>query len=50
MLESCQNLKRDLMAFLPADRLIDDPLRTLAYGSDASFYRLMPQLVVKVDD
>ncbi|MCB1750864.1 MAG: FAD-binding oxidoreductase [Gammaproteobacteria bacterium] len=50
MLESCQNLKRDLMAFLPADRLIDDPLRTLAYGSDASFYRLIPQLVVKVDD
>jgi len=35
---------------MPADRLIDDPLRTLAYGTDASFYRLVPQLVVKVVD
>jgi D-lactate dehydrogenase len=32
---------------LPAERLIDDPLRTLAYGTDASFYRLVPQLVVR---
>ncbi|MCB1763469.1 MAG: FAD-binding protein [Gammaproteobacteria bacterium] len=47
---SCQNLKRDLSAFIPAARLIDDPLRTLAYGSDASFYRLIPELVVKVKD
>ena len=50
MRESCQNLKRDLNAFIPEERLIDDPLRTLAYGSDASFYRLIPQLVVKVDN
>ena len=47
MRESCQNLKRDLALFIPQVRLIDDPLRTLAYGSDASFYRLIPQLVVK---
>lgn len=31
-------------------RLIRDPLRTLAYGTDASFYRLIPQLVVRVDN
>lgn len=31
-------------------RLIQDPLRTLAYGTDASFYRLIPQLVVRVDN
>ncbi|WP_428607403.1 FAD-binding and (Fe-S)-binding domain-containing protein [Sedimenticola sp.] len=43
-------LKRDLEGFIGSDRLIDDPLRTLAYGTDASFYRLIPQLVVKVDD
>ena len=41
-------LKRGLSAFIDANRLIDDPLRTLAYGTDASFYRLVPQLVVKV--
>ena len=50
MRESCRNLRRDLTGFITGDRLIDDPLRTLAYGSDASFYRLIPQLVVKVND
>ena len=30
-------------------RLITDPLRTLAYGTDASFYRLIPQIVVRVE-
>jgi D-lactate dehydrogenase len=43
-------LKAGLAAFIDADRLIDDPLRLLAYGTDASFYRLVPQLVVKVVD
>ncbi|TCK03030.1 FAD-binding and (Fe-S)-binding domain-containing protein [Marinobacterium mangrovicola] len=38
-----------LEQFIPAKRLITDPLRTLAYGTDASFYRLLPQLVVKVE-
>ena len=41
-------LKRDLSKVMPAERLIDDPLRTLAYGTDASLYRLNPKLVVKV--
>ena len=38
-----------LAEFIPADRLITDPLRTLAYGTDASFYRLIPQIVVRVE-
>src|SRR5689334_12567522 len=33
---------------LPRERLIVDPLRVLAYGTDASFYRLVPKLVVRV--
>ncbi|MBC8210392.1 MAG: FAD-binding oxidoreductase [Gammaproteobacteria bacterium] len=41
-------LKTALAQFIGEDRLIDDPLRTLAYGTDASFYRLIPQLVVKL--
>lgn len=45
-----KGLKAELATFIDADRLIDDPLRTLAYGTDASFYRLNPQLVVKVVD
>jgi D-lactate dehydrogenase len=32
---------------LPKSRLIIDPLRTLAYGTDASFYRLIPKMVIK---
>lgn len=40
----------EALAFaFPADRLIRDPLRRLAYGTDASFYRLVPQIVVVVD-
>ncbi len=31
---------------VPAERLVTDPLRTLAYGTDGSFYRLVPQIVV----
>ncbi|HZZ86135.1 MAG TPA: FAD-binding and (Fe-S)-binding domain-containing protein [Anaeromyxobacteraceae bacterium] len=36
-----------LAAFIPADRLVTDPLRVYAYGTDASCYRLVPKLVVK---
>ena len=32
-----------LSSRIPADRLITDPLRLLAWGTDASFYRLDPQ-------
>ncbi|WP_432721748.1 FAD-binding and (Fe-S)-binding domain-containing protein [Jeongeupia wiesaeckerbachi] len=35
---------------LPAARLITDPARTLAYGTDASFYRLVPQIVVRIEN
>lgn len=34
---------------VPAARVYDDPLSTLAYGTDASFYRLIPGVVVKVE-
>jgi D-lactate dehydrogenase len=35
-----------LRPHVAAERLITDPTRTLAYGTDASFYRLLPQIVV----
>ena len=44
-----QQLHHDLQQFIPAERLITDPLRTLAYGTDASLYRLIPKLVVRVE-
>jgi D-lactate dehydrogenase len=34
---------------IPTDRRFDDPLSTLAFGTDASFYRLIPKLVVRVE-
>ncbi|MCV2369428.1 FAD-binding and (Fe-S)-binding domain-containing protein [Roseateles oligotrophus] len=40
---------QDLARLLPAEQLITDPLRRLAYGTDASFYRLTPELVVRVE-
>ena len=44
-----EQLHRDLQQFIPTSRLITDPLRTLVYGTDASLYRLIPQLVVRVE-
>ncbi|WP_334156531.1 FAD-binding and (Fe-S)-binding domain-containing protein [Oryzomicrobium sp.] len=35
---------------LPADRVITDELRRLAYGTDGSFYRLVPEVVAVVND
>ncbi len=44
-----QGFLRALKGFIPDSRLISDPLRTLTYGTDASLYRLVPKLVVRVD-
>ena len=33
----------------PPTRLITDPLRLLAWGTDASFYRLVPRIAVVVE-
>ncbi|USU01368.1 FAD-binding and (Fe-S)-binding domain-containing protein [Pseudomonas siliginis] len=40
---------RDAERLIPADRRFDDPLSTLALGTDASFYRLIPKLVIRVE-
>ncbi|WP_028300735.1 FAD-binding and (Fe-S)-binding domain-containing protein [Oceanospirillum beijerinckii] len=50
MKQQYQELYNELRQFMPEERLIHDQLRTLAYGTDASFYRLIPQLVVRVDN
>lgn len=34
---------------IPTERYFDDPLATLAFGTDASFYRLIPKLVLRVE-
>jgi len=40
---------QDIGTHIPPDRIIWDPLRTLAYGTDASFYRLIPKIVIKAE-
>jgi D-lactate dehydrogenase len=41
-------LYQTLSSCFPPERLLHDDLRTLAFGTDASFYRLVPRLVIKV--
>lgn len=36
----------DITEALPKERIFTDPLHTLAYGTDASFYRLIPKMVI----
>ena len=48
--EPYATLFTELSAFIPAERLVTDPLRTLAFGTDASFYRLVPKMVVQVEN
>ncbi|VVN22051.1 FAD-binding and (Fe-S)-binding domain-containing protein [Pseudomonas fluorescens] len=43
------NFLRDAQQLIPAERRFDDPLSRLAFGTDASFYRLIPQLVIRVE-
>ena len=37
----------EITGFIPRERQFTDPVRTFAYGTDASFYRLNPRMVVK---
>jgi D-lactate dehydrogenase len=40
---------QSLLAVIPSERMFHDELHTLAYGTDASFYRLIPKLVIKAE-
>ncbi len=39
----------DLKQFMPTDRIYTDELRTLGWGTDASFYRQIPKVVIRSD-
>ena len=36
--------------FIPQERIYTDELRRLAWGTDAGFYRLIPQIVIRSKD
>jgi len=39
----------DIRQFIPSDRIYTDELRTLGWGTDASFYRQIPKVVIRSD-
>ena len=43
---SYQKLTDILSASIDSKRILTNPLQTLAYGTDASFYRLIPKIVI----
>nr|WP_315144780.1 FAD-binding and (Fe-S)-binding domain-containing protein [uncultured Flavobacterium sp.] len=45
---SYQKFKDQIAAVLHSGRILTNPLQTLAYGTDASFYRLIPKMVLLV--
>ncbi|MDR3640779.1 MAG: FAD-binding and (Fe-S)-binding domain-containing protein [Humidesulfovibrio sp.] len=45
--DTYQQFHQRISAFLPAERIFCGPFANLALGDDASFYRLVPKIVVK---
>ena len=41
------NFKSEISSFISGDRIYTDELRRYAWGTDAGFYRLVPQIVVR---
>lgn len=51
MLESrYQQFYDEISTKISKDKIFTDKLHTLAYGTDASFYRLIPKIVIKADN
>lgn len=46
--ENYKQLKDELSKTIELKRIITNPLQLLAYGTDASFYRLTPKIVVQI--
>ena len=44
-----ESFLKQIRSFIPAERIYTDELRRLAWGSDAGFYRLIPQIVIRSD-
>jgi D-lactate dehydrogenase len=48
--ERYQTFYQKIIGTISVDNIITDPLRTITYGTDASFYRLIPKIVINVQD
>ncbi len=45
-----QSFYNQIIKTIPKEKIFTDKLHTLAYGTDASFYRLIPKIVIKADN
>ncbi|MDA3902556.1 MAG: FAD-binding and (Fe-S)-binding domain-containing protein [Desulfuromusa sp.] len=45
-----QDFYKKVSVVIPEKCMITDPLLTVAYGTDASFYRLIPKIVINVEN
>lgn len=45
-----QEFYKQVSVVIPEKSMITDPLLTVAYGTDASFYRLIPKIVINVEN
>ncbi|MGI6092861.1 MAG: FAD-binding oxidoreductase [Veillonellaceae bacterium] len=46
--ENYRQFYEQISGFIPQNHIFADPIRTTAYGVDASLYRMKPKLVIKV--
>jgi D-lactate dehydrogenase len=49
-LQKFQDLQTLLLTCIEPERIFTDPAQLLAYGTDASFYRLIPKLVLRLNN
>ena len=50
MKELYTSFLQEASRFIPQERIYTDELRRLAWGTDAGFYRLIPQIVIRSDN
>jgi D-lactate dehydrogenase len=48
--QAYEQFRKKIAVSIAAHNIITDPLRTLTYGTDASFYRLIPKIVINVEN
>ncbi|MGB3212165.1 MAG: FAD-binding and (Fe-S)-binding domain-containing protein [Desulforhopalus sp.] len=48
--EKYEKFYRKIVRTIPRKNIITDPLRTTTFGTDASFYRLIPKIVINVEN
>lgn len=44
-----QSFLKEIRSFIPEERIYIDEVRRLAWGTDAGFYRLVPEIVIRSD-